>query len=136
MFACLQNIAKCFYLNHLRRNTRNSVRSNKYIYDSFQIERNVITVTVFRTSLITQWNLLNWVHNQKRKTVTTIILLSNWKESEIDFSECSKSKHGTEWISVSIESQETLIGAHSNSAFRLVVRCSFVFVNNNCCLLK
>ena len=65
-----------------------TVHANKSISDSFQIERNMIVVAVFR--LIMNQADFRLVHIIEMKTATTIILLSILKESERDFSECAQ----------------------------------------------
>ena len=61
------------------------IHSEEYVYNSFQIERNLIVATVFLLIMKQNWFrliLINW------KNVATVLFLSNLMESEIYFSKC------------------------------------------------
>ena len=64
------------------------VTEKNYISISFQIEWDMIVVTVFL--LILNQMEFHLVQN-RRKTVTTIISHSMWKEMEMQFSQCRSS---------------------------------------------
>ena len=70
-----------------KTNSIGPLRTDKSIYDSFQIGKNMIVVTILllimNRLLWTKWTSVSFITNWKN--VATIIFLLIWKESQISF---------------------------------------------------